>query len=409
MRAKKSTKVPHDKYLDFVYDIANRVLIEEIPKDVVAKEMGVSKTVVYRALNYAFKNKLVTYILHRDGGMKPERETTLEQDLCQEFGLLHAFVFSNFQEKQTNSYKPLSDDHLHYILSKEVASFLQTIIRPGDFLLTVGGRGAFFPAKYLAIDLSIRKKIPDIQVFSISGKMATRVHEAMGDFATPSADADDAAYYFSTAFQTQPHLLHRPVADANGYRDADQDFKDIFELDGTLKNTSTLCICGVGRLGGRHTFMSGHPFLKDIQDDINIIKDLLDFKKEKIGDEYFYPAGDMANRLFLTEDIEDTQLRNKILSQMDIMNRKIVGLTFSQFAAIPLIILNTGGYHKYPAIKTVLGFQRASGKPLVNVLFIDAFNAKRLLDEKNKSKINVEFLPGEKSFRESLKNVKDIE
>jgi DNA-binding transcriptional regulator LsrR (DeoR family) len=380
-----------------------KVYLERKPQKKVAEEEGVSPATISRALDHAERQGILRHIIDEKAGMDVRRHPVLEQELCQKFGLTSAIVIDAtdaIPELQTREYDPAADDQLHYLLGRALGDYLRIAIRSGDQILTVGGRGAFFPAKYLA-ELPIKSNVKNVRVYSLSGQMATQLHDwlgALAPFAASSVDADDAALYFTKVFQaSELRLLNRPVAYAEGYTHRDEDFGDLFDQNGSPKHPSTLCICGVGRLGGRHMYMREEDFrLEAISKDIKELREILKGYEEISGEEPFYPVGDVANRLFpLEKMVKNEEKVKKALRLMGQINRKIVGLTFTQLSHIPTVVVNAGGLHKYPALKAVLGFRRPSEDRWVNVLCTDVQVAEKLLKDKVPADIEMTQLPGE--------------
>lgn len=390
------------RYRELAARVARRVYEHREPQNKVALSEGISVTRVSRLLRYAEEHAIVKHIIDEDG--RPWTRNDLAQRLIQQFGLSNAIVA---EAGPLPEYQPTGDDRLHHLLGKALGEYLRLIVRNGDHVLTVGGRGPFFVAQHVAT-LYTGLNLRDVHVTAISGKMATQVHDQRLAFAASSVDADDAAFFLAKAFcadmTAQFHPLNRQVAypAPDGYTDRAKDFRHLFEDDSfthktTLKNPSTLCICGVGRLGGNHMFIRRvERNLQHIAGPIADLRTLLDAHKDSADPGAFIPVGDIANRLFLTQEIVDPALRARVLAKLGDINRSIVGLTFSQLALVPNIIVIAGGLPKYPAIHKVLSFEKPTGESLVSVLCTDVEVALRLIKEgPEPARIDVASLPGE--------------
>lgn len=384
---------------EFAARVARRVYVDREPQNKVAASEGITVTKVSRLLRYAEDHAIVKHVIDQDG--RPWVRDDLAQKLIQQFGLSYGIVVDT-GPLGLPEYQPTGDDRLHHLLGKALGEYLRLIVRNGDHVLTVGGRGPFFVAQHLATfydNLTIR----DVNVTAISGKMATQVHDPTVAFAAPSVDADDAAFFLAKAFcadmARQFHPLNRQVAypAPEGYTDRKEDFRHLFSDDGTLRNRSTLCVCGVGRLGGNHMFIRREERnLQHIAAPIADLLSLLASYKDSADHWAFFPIGDIANRLFLTREISEDDLKAKVIAKISDINRSIVGLTFSQLALVPNIIVLAGGHLKYPAIRKVLSFQKPTGEPFVSVLCTDVEVAVNLIkDGPEQPRIDVSTLPGE--------------
>lgn len=396
-REEPNARSPKDR--DLAVRIARRVYIDGEPQHKVAAAEDVGVSTVSRLLKYAEDHAIVTHVIDPHG--RPGVREDLGQALSQEFGLSYAIVVDTVGAPE---YQPEADDRLHYHLGRALGEHLRLIVRNGDHLLTTGGRGPFFVGKHLAtFHTNLNLNIRDVSVTAISGKMATQVHEPAAAFAAPSVDADDAAFFLAKAFckdMKQLHALNRQVAypQPDGYTHRRQDFGHLFTEEGALRNGSTLCVCGIGRLGGKHMFIQREekklPFMAGpITDLLELLKDYRDS-----ADSDFFPIGDVANRLFLTREIDDAALHDKVIAKISEINQSVVGLPFTQLALVPTIIVTAGGVPKYPAIRKVLSFRKRTGEPFVSILCTDVEVAKKLLKNGPEKPTDIRSLPGEESM-----------
>ncbi|MFQ6027262.1 MAG: hypothetical protein ACE5Q6_07200 [Dehalococcoidia bacterium] len=373
--------------------IAHKVYIDKIPRADIAEQEHISLATISRAIKFAETHGIIRYVIDVDGN--PLIDQSLARRLREMFKLSHAIVI-NTALSPYPQYGPAEDDRLHHLLGKAVADYLYIAVRDSDSIWTLGGRSTYFAAQHLVTEAHPKN---NVHVTPISGRMATQVYDPTMPFAAPSVDADDAAFFLAKAFCSDPqqfHALNRPVASYEEYHHRNSDFGHLFKPDGSLDNPSTICFCGIGRLGGKHMFTRWEDVrLQPISDDIRGLLELLQGYEETIDDESFFPIGDVANRLFLTDEIAEEEVRNSIVKKLGVINKKIVGLTFSQLAMAPMIIANSGGHYKYPAIRTVLRFRKPSGDPFVNVLCTDSYTAEKLLTDGLEATINIADLPGE--------------
>lgn len=383
----------------FIARIARKIYIDRKSQKEVAEEERASNAKISRALKYAVEQGIIQFIIDEDG--VPGIDRTLGRKLCRAYGLSHAIVV-DVNALRLLPYQPAENDRLHYLLGKALAEHLAVLVRPGDHILTVGGRGPYFVAQHLAHTLDPNLYLRDVYVTAISGRMATEVHEPSAPSvasSVSSVDADDAAFFLAKALCRDFagfHPMNRPVAYSDGYSYSGKDFEHLFNANGSLRNPSTICICGVGRLGGKHMYMRHEdPRLQAIAQDISGILGLLKGWEDKIEGWSFFPIGDVANRLFLTEEIEDRGLMDDLVQKISQINRKIVGLTFTQLALAPMIIVNAGGTHKFSAIHRVLSFRKPSAEPFVNILCTDSQVAERLISAGPQPPIDMRKLPGE--------------
>lgn len=379
----------------FVARVAQKVYVEDRSRGSVAKEENISVATVTRVLRYAREQGIISFVINK-GAASLKLDSDLADKLCEKFALTHAIVVQS-PEENVPVYQPAEDDRLHFLLGKALGAYLYTYIRPGDHIWTVGGRGTYFVGSSLPIEGSVKFK--DVHVTAIAGRMATLGHDPM--VMPPStADADDAAFRLAKVFcddlRDNFHALNQPVAYAGGYADRARDFDHLFCPDGSLKHPSTIALCGVGRVGGMHMYM--HPegdHLRPLREELKILFNLLGGYKKKIGNWEFFPLGDLANRLFLTKEIKDKEVRMHINDNIGEINKKIVGLKLSQLALARVTILNAGGIHKCQAIEKILRFRKLSGESLINILCTDSQVAQKLLNIGLQAPIKVNEFPGE--------------
>ena len=378
--------------LKFSTEIAQKVLVERRSRVDVANSERISLATITRALKFAEDKGIIRYSIDEAG--RPWIDDSLGRQLCEVFDLSHAIVVKDSGQV----YEPSHDDRLHNLLGKALGDYLHMSLRPDDHLLTVGGRGTYFVGAHL--NSAYRQK-KNVSVTAISGRMATEIHARDGAFSIPSVDADDAAFLLAKSLCSnfgKFHPLNQRVAYSPEYADRLHDFSALLDERGELKGSSTICLCGVGQVGGNHMFMRhGDIRLAPIATELKELLKLLAQGGHKITQENgeFYPIGDIANRLFLATEINGRNALSRLQNLIKQINRKIVGLTLKQLSTATMVIINAGGLHKYLAIRKTLSFRRESGKPFVDVLCTDSQVARQLLLDQGQEYTRIDELPGE--------------
>jgi DNA-binding transcriptional regulator LsrR (DeoR family) len=323
----------------------------------------------------------------------------LSQQLRAKFDLHSAHVVTLPTDMQ---YTEEVDDEIHYQLGLAAARCLRRFIVDGTKLLTVGGR----TTHYISVGMEMLSGSLDepstkprgVQVVPVTGLIGAGMWRTGAPFGQLRVDADDAAFHLSRALgvsREDTHFLEYPgaLSDPGEVAKALERLRELaYGPDG--RHPPHIAICGVGRLGGEHALITalrqhrlgGHPLSPIVRILAGVVG-----TGPGISD---LPYGDLANRLFPL--FEQTP---KDLDMLARANRCVVGLSMTELATVPMVLLCAGGEVKYPAIRRVLGFRRpGSDLGLIRVLVTDSKTAQTLLDEDDElfPKMDVADFPGER-------------
>lgn len=351
---------------------------------------------VSRLLRYAKENDILRFVIDENAAAWATQHQ-LSAELRDELGLLSAHVVTFPSDMH---YSEEVDDDIHFQLGLKAASWLRQVVVDNSTILTVGGRTPHYVALGMGSHAEGEPAMTPrmVRVVPITGTIGAGMWSPRAPRGQLHVDADDAAFHFSRAFDAPPIVLGYPGATTDRHRLAEalaRQHELIYGPDGQYH--PEIAICGVGRLAGGHALvkalrspMPGHPLTPIMR----ILGDFLSSSSNggarKATD---LPYGDLANRLFPLG--EPTPQEFEMLKRV---NHCVIGISMTELAKVPTVLLCAGGEVKYPAIRRVLGFMRpGTSLRLIRVLVTDSRTAERLLKEKWGSlpTIDVSNLPGE--------------
>lgn len=368
---------------------AELMLLEGVPAQDVAQELGIGRTQVFGLLKYARESGLVHVHPEPERWMEPVRDPELEGNLLTAFGrerLQRAIVVeASPRQAGVTSFSLCADSSLHRLLGKVGALYLRDVLRRGDRLGIGGGRAT----ASLVTELSgAAPPLPDgCRVVSLSGGLNFRtvperhVTPASADLA---ASALAAALGVPASARAPLSVWSAPPFSAERLTPLSITKEDSSHPD----QVPNIAIVGLGNVfrESRHFVISGElepshtpAPLVSVLSKIRATMEGYDPPTEvdrSVG--HYYPLLEVLNRIFIVpaphpvssvSSIDMDHLRDDV----EALNEYAVGIPLDRFKSIDMRIGIAGGLHKAFQIRHAIALG------LVNQIVVDSLTATAIL------------------------------